>query len=156
MRFGLWLAGDGTEEEGLWWEQLAVSVRPSPTQGALWIFVFRNLLCSVPEPGSPGCPYPLCLGSKSPVRDTASQTDVSSNPGSWDFSGGPAVKTPCFHRRGFGFNLWSGNFKIPHATWCGQKVKKKKKSQQILAPLQTGCVVSEPQCPHLYNGLINL
>ena len=26
-----------------------------------------------------------------------------------EFPGGPVLKTPCFHFRGRGFNLWSGN-----------------------------------------------
>ena len=26
-----------------------------------------------------------------------------------DFPGGPAVKTPCFQCRGYGFDPWSGN-----------------------------------------------
>ena len=28
---------------------------------------------------------------------------------SWDFPGGPGVRTPCFHCRGHGSNPWSGN-----------------------------------------------
>ena len=28
---------------------------------------------------------------------------------SWDFPGGPVVKTLHFQRRGHGFDLWSGN-----------------------------------------------
>ena len=28
---------------------------------------------------------------------------------SWDFPGGPVVKTPRFHCRGRGFDPWSGN-----------------------------------------------
>ena len=29
---------------------------------------------------------------------------------SWDFSGGPVVKTPLFHCKGHRFNPWSGNY----------------------------------------------
>ena len=34
----------------------------------------------------------------------------------WDFPSGLAVKTPCFQSRRCGFDPWSGNLKIPHAT----------------------------------------
>ena len=30
-------------------------------------------------------------------------------PENWDFPGGPVVTTPRFHRRGHGFDPWSGN-----------------------------------------------
>ena len=32
----------------------------------------------------------------------------------------------CFHCNGHRFDPWGRN-KIPHATWCSQKIKKKKK-----------------------------
>ena len=41
----------------------------------------------------------------------------------WDFSGGPVVKTPCFQCRGMGSILGWGT-KIPHVT-CPEKKKKK-------------------------------
>ena len=41
-----------------------------------------------------------------------------------DFPWGALVKTPCVHCRGAGLIPdWRTEF--PHATWCGQKVKKK-------------------------------
>ena len=44
----------------------------------------------------------------------------------WEFPGWPVVKTPGFHSRGQGLNPdWET--KIPHATWHGQKKKRKKK-----------------------------
>ena len=36
-----------------------------------------------------------------------------------DFSGGPVVQTPCFHRRGAGSIPGQGT-KIPHAAWHGE------------------------------------
>ena len=45
----------------------------------------------------------------------------------WEFPGWPVVKTPGFHSRGQGLNPdWET--KIPHATWHGQKKKRKKKA----------------------------
>ena len=41
----------------------------------------------------------------------------------WDFSGGPVVKTPCFQCRGMGSILGWGT-KIPHVT-CPEKKEKK-------------------------------
>ena len=46
----------------------------------------------------------------------------------WDFPGGPVVKTPRFHCRGHGFDLWLG-VKILHAVWHGQKIEKEKKKK---------------------------
>ena len=47
-----------------------------------------------------------------------------------DFPSSPVVKTPPFNAGGSGSNLgWET--KIPHATQCGQKVKKKKKGKKI-------------------------
>ena len=45
-----------------------------------------------------------------------------------DFPGAPVVKTPWFQCRGHHFDLWLG--KIPHADWCGQNVKGKKKERK--------------------------
>ena len=45
-----------------------------------------------------------------------------------DFPGPPVVKTPWFQCRGHHFYLWLG--KIPHADWCGQNVKGKKKERK--------------------------
>ena len=44
-----------------------------------------------------------------------------------DFPGGPVVKTLRFHCRGTGLIPGQGT-KIPHATWCGPKKKKKLKN----------------------------
>ena len=44
----------------------------------------------------------------------------------WDVPGGPVVKTLSCQCRGMGLIL-VGEL-IPHATWCGQKIKKKKKN----------------------------
>ena len=52
----------------------------------------------------------------------------------WDFPGGPMVKTPCFHCRGRGSIPGRGT-KIPHATWRSQKTEKqtnKKKAEATL------------------------
>ena len=47
---------------------------------------------------------------------------------SWDFSGGPVVKTPCLQRRGKWFYPWLG--KIPHAARPLHPQKKPKKHTQ--------------------------
>ena len=54
---------------------------------------------------------------------------------SGDFLGSSVVKTPSFHWRGMGLIPGLGT-KIPHATWCGKKKKKKvlKKSKNNLTP----------------------
>ena len=45
----------------------------------------------------------------------------------WDFTGGPVVKTLCFHCSGHRFDPWrGGENKIPHVMWCSRKIKKKK------------------------------
>lgn len=36
------------------------------------------------------------------------------------FPDGPVVKTPGFHCRGHGLDLWSGT-KVLHTLWCGKK-----------------------------------
>ena len=56
----------------------------------------------------------VCQG----VVSTSSLSPVMSP--SWDFPGGPVVKTPHFHCRGFGFHPWSG---ILHALLHGRKKK---------------------------------
>ena len=43
---------------------------------------------------------------------------------SWEFPGGPVVKTLCFHCWGRGFNTWSGNW---DPTCCEAKIKIKNK-----------------------------
>ena len=43
------------------------------------------------------------------------------------FPGSPMVQTSHFPCRGHGFDPGSGNKKILHAVWHGQKLKKKKK-----------------------------
>ena len=47
-----------------------------------------------------------------------------------DFPSSPVVKTPPFNAGGSGLNLHWGT-KIPHATRCGQKVKKKKERKKM-------------------------
>ena len=58
------------------------------------------------------------------------------NISAWDFPGGSVVKTPPFLIPGWGT-------KIPHAMWCGQKVKKKKQKYQPLLRtfLKTYCKI---------------
>ena len=46
------------------------------------------------------------------------------NESTGDFSGGPVVKTPCFHSRGMGLIPGQGT-KIPHTVQHGQTLKKK-------------------------------
>ena len=48
-----------------------------------------------------------------------------------DFPGGPVVKTPSCQHRGTSSIPGQGT-KIPHAAWCGQKIKKKKLIRVLL------------------------
>ena len=62
---------------------------------------------------------------------------------SWNFPGGPVVKTPCFHCRGLGFYSWLGNYnKIPHSSQCGQKGKKINK-YKLINPSESLCCTEE-------------
>ena len=47
---------------------------------------------------------------------------IDSKTSMWDYPGGSGVQTPCFHCK---TRVWSliKEFKILHATWCGQKQK---------------------------------
>ena len=45
-----------------------------------------------------------------------------------DFPSGPVQKTPCFHCRGYRFNLWPGT-KIMHSKWHGRKMFFEKESE---------------------------
>ena len=51
-----------------------------------------------------------------------------------EFPGGPVAGTKCFHYCGPKFNPW--RTKIPQATWCGQKKKKKVVEAKILKYVQ--------------------
>ena len=64
--------------------QLSPSVFPSPT--SLYTPLVSLLCCRI-------CP-----------RHVATFKSFS-----WDFAGGPVVKTPCSQSRGLGFNPWLGN-----------------------------------------------
>ena len=52
-------------------------------------------------------------------------TTVSKETKAQDFPGSPVVKTLCFHRRGCGFDSWSGKFHMLHSA-----AKKKKKNER--------------------------
>ena len=49
----------------------------------------------------------------------------------WDFPGGSVVRTLYFHCRGPGFNPSQGT-KIPHATYCSKKKKRKEKKEKLM------------------------
>ena len=51
----------------------------------------------------------------------------------WDFSGGPAVKTLCFHCREQGFHQWSGKLRSLRGCTVWPKSKKKNKNQPSLS-----------------------
>ena len=44
----------------------------------------------------------------------------------WDFPGSPVVGTLYFHCRGYGFDLWTGNYDPTYSTAKGKKQTKKK------------------------------
>ena len=45
-------------------------------------------------------------GTNTEVKFTVTFLKVLKN---WEFPGGPVVRTPSFHCRGYGFDPWSGN-----------------------------------------------
>ena len=49
----------------------------------------------------------------------------------WDFPGSPVVKTLCFQCRGYRFNPWFGETKIPHAARHSQEIFLKKFKKYI-------------------------
>ena len=62
-----------------------------------------------------------------------------------DFSGGPVVKTLCFHCRGCGFDPWSGNW--DPACCTAQPKRKRKKSSQQKKCREHPCCSSPPAVP---------
>ena len=56
-------------------------------------------------------------------------SEVSQKEKDRDFPGGPVVKTPCFHCRGNGLDLWSGNKDPTHHR--AQPNRKKGRERQM-------------------------
>ena len=69
-------------------------------------------------------------GDQDEQSHQASVMEVEEAPrmSSWEFPGGPVVRTQCFHCRGLGSASGWGT-KIPQASQRGQKKKKKKKKE---------------------------
>ena len=63
-----------------------------------------------------------CCSGASPLWTSVSMAKCLFTATARGFTGGAAVKTPCFQCRGWSFHPWLG-IKIPHAMQCSQKIK---------------------------------
>ena len=102
------------------------------------IFFFCHATCGilVPQPGIKPVALAVEGGSSNhwPTRQFPKWRCLK-NVLSWDFPGSPMVKTPCFQRRGYGLDSWSGT-KILYAVWHGQKQNKIKILKHIIQSTQ--------------------